>query len=85
MLVVFALAASAPTRGQGVPVGVVQQATRAALKQAPVGEGATAFSGEELSTDTGGVLAVAVGTTGFRLLESSRAFYYRGAWGPLAD
>jgi len=85
MLVVFAFAASTPTRAQEIPVGVVQQATRAALKQVPVSEGATVFSGEELSTDTGGVLAVSVGTTGFRLLESSRVFFYRGASGPLAE
>jgi len=82
---VFALAVSASLRAQEAPVGVVQQATRASLKQAPVSEGATVYSGEELSTDTGGVLAVSVGASGFRLLESSRAFFYRGASRPIAE
>jgi hypothetical protein len=85
MLVVFALAVSALSRAQEVPLGVVQQASHASLKQRPVSDGATVFSGEELSTDVGGVLAVSVGGTGVRLLESSRAFIYRGASGPIAE
>lgn len=64
---------------------MVQQASHASLKQRPVSDGATVFSGEELSTDIGGVLAVSVGGTGVRLLESSRAFIYRGASGPIAE
>jgi len=85
MLIVFALAVSAASRAQDVPLGVVQQASHASLKQRPVSDGATVFSGEELSTDAGGVLAVSVGGTGVRLLESSRVFLYGGASGPIAE
>jgi len=85
MLIVSALTVSALSLAQEAPLGVVQQASHASLKQRPVSDGATVFSGEELSTDVGGVLAASVGGTGVRLLESSRAFIYRGASGPIAE
>jgi hypothetical protein len=80
-----ALGVSALAQAQEVPLGVVQQASMAHVRQAAVSQGATIYAGEELSTDVGGLLAVTVGGTGFRLLESSRAFFYQGAGGPVVE
>jgi hypothetical protein len=86
-LVVAALAVSAASRAQDPALGVVQQAIRAQLKQNPVSDGASIYAGEELSTDTGGLLALSVSTAGFQLHESSRAFFYRSpkSPGPVAE
>jgi hypothetical protein len=79
------LAVSASLQAQDAPLGVVQQATAAHVRQAAVSQGATIYPGEELSTDVSGVLAVSIGGAGFRLLESSRAFFYSGSNGPVGE
>jgi hypothetical protein len=85
----FVLVALATVSGvawaQEPPLGVVQQASHAHVKQGEVTEGATVYAGEELGTDVGGVLALSVGGAGFTLLESSRAFFYSSAAGPIAE
>jgi len=85
VLLVAALALSAVSRAQDPSLGVVQQAVRAQVKQSPVSDGATIYAGEELSTDTGGLLVLSVSAAGFQLHESSRAFFYRSPKGPLAE
>jgi hypothetical protein len=85
VLTMATLGVSALAQAQEVPVGVVQQASMAHVRQAAVSQGATVYAGEELNTDVGGLLAVTVGGTGFRLLESSRAFFYQGAGGPVVE
>src|SRR6476659_7747369 len=85
VLVFAALAVSANTRAQEAPMGVVQQAIHARVKQGDVSEGATVYPGEELSTDVGGVLALSASGVGLRLLESSSAFLYHSGTGPLTD
>jgi hypothetical protein len=86
VLVLAALATvSGIARAQEPPLGVVQQASHAHVKQGDVTEGATVYAGEELGTDIGGVLALSVGGAGFTLLESSRAFFYSSAAGPIAE
>src|SRR5258707_1853308 len=85
VLVFAALTVSAIAWAQESPLGVVQQASHAHVKQGDITEGATVYAGEELGTDVGGVLALSVGGAGFRLLESSRAFFYSSAAGPIAQ
>jgi hypothetical protein len=84
-ILIAALVVSAMSRAQEPPLGVVQQANRAHVGQSDITEGATVFTAEELSTDAGGVLAVSIDGAGFRLLESSRVFFYHGANGPIAE
>src|SRR4029077_2295086 len=85
VLCACALAVSVSLQAQDAPLGVVQQASAAHVRQAPVSEGATLYPGEELSTDVGGVLAVSIGGAGFRLLESGRVFFYAGSGGPVGE
>jgi len=66
-------------------MGVVQQSIHAHLKQANVSEGATIYPGEELSTDFGGSLSLSASGVAYRLLESSRAFFYPSSTGPVTD
>jgi hypothetical protein len=85
VLCAAALSVSASLQAQDAPLGVVQQASSAHVRQAAVSEGATVYPGEELSTDVGGLLAVSIGGAGFRLFESSRAFFYAGSAGPVGE
>jgi hypothetical protein len=85
VLTVAALFVSTVTWAQDAPIGVVQQADRARIKQGAVSAGSTVYGGEELSTDVGGVLAFSANGTGFRLLEGTRAFFYHAANGTLAE
>jgi hypothetical protein len=86
MLLIGMLATGAVVQAQEAPVGLIQEANRAHVRETtPVSGGASFYAGEELSTEEGGMLALSVGSTGFRLLDSSRAAFYRGAAGPVAE
>jgi hypothetical protein len=82
---VAALVVSASLQAQDAPLGVVQQANLAHVRQAAVTQGATIYPGEELSTDVSGMMAFSIGSAGFRLLESTRVFFYAGPSGPVGE
>ena len=85
MLGMAALGVAAMAQAQEVPLGVVQQATFGHVKQANVSQGATIYPGEELSTDVSGTMILSIGSSTFRLLESTRVFFYAGSSGPAAE
>ena len=85
VLCAAALAVSASLQAQDAPLGVVQQANLAHVRQANVSQGATIYPGEELSTDVSGTMILSIGGSTFRLLESTRVFFYAGSSGPEAE
>jgi hypothetical protein len=66
-------------------MGVIQQSNLGHIRQTTVTEGATVYPGEVLSTDIGGMIALTIGTAAFRLLEGTRAVFFAGANGPVAE
>ena len=85
-IVVFAsLARPAPALAADAPLGVVMQANLAHVKQSNLTKGATVYSGEELSTDDGGSLDLEIASSRIGLAAGSRAHFYSGANGVVAD
>jgi hypothetical protein len=79
------LASPAPAPATNAPFGVVMQANLAHVKQSSLTKGATVYSGEELSTDEGGSLDLEIGSLRVGLAAGSRAHFYSGANGVVAD
>lgn len=67
------------------PLGVVLQANLAHVNDSAVSAGATVYSGEELSTDDGGSLDLRIVNSRFGLGANSRAYFYAGARGSIAE
>jgi hypothetical protein len=67
------------------PLGVVLQANLAHVGESAITEGATVYAGEELSTDAGGSLDLRIVNARFGLAANSRAYFYSGAKGSIAE
>jgi hypothetical protein len=82
----FALLASpAPMAAADAPLGVVLQANLAHVKASAIMEGATVYTGDELSTDVGGSLDLRIVNSRFSLAANSRAHFYSGEKGSVAE
>lgn len=75
----------APSPGKDAPLGVVLQANLAHVKETALTEGATIYPGEDLSTDDGGSLDLRIVNSRFGLAANSRAHFYSGSKGPVAE
>jgi hypothetical protein len=67
------------------PLGVVLQANLAHVKDSAITEGATVYPGDELSTDVGGSLDLRIVNSRFGLAANSRAHFYSGENGSIAE
>ena len=85
-LVVFAaLVCPGPLPAGDAPLGVVLQANLAHVRESALTEGATVYPGEEIRTDVGGSLDLRIMNTRFSLATNSRAHFYSGDKGAVAE
>jgi hypothetical protein len=79
------LTCQAPLLAADAPLGEVLQANLAHVKDSAITEDATAYPGDELSTDVGGSLDLRIVNSRFGLAANSRAYFYSGEKGSVAE
>ena len=85
ILVFASLVCPGPLPAGDAPLGVVLQANLAHVRESALTEGATVYPGEEISTDIGGSLDLRIKNTRFSLATNSRAHFYSGDKGAVAE
>ncbi len=87
LLATASLAFAPLSSAQDTPLGVVLQANLAHIRQSSLTEGASIFSGEDISTDVGGSADIRVANSRYSLAASSngRFFPAHGAKGSTAE
>lgn len=82
---ILSLPAAIARSNRRTPLAWVLQANLAHVKDSAISEGATVYPGEELSTDAGGSLDLRIVNSRFGLAANSRAYFYSGAKGSVAE
>ena len=85
VIVACCCALPVPAQVANAPLGLVGSSTSAHIGNAPAAEGATVYSGDYLSTESGGSLLVRVGALSVELQSASSAHIYRAPYGAVLE